>query len=110
MSNPLFDSIRKLPQMTQMPQMGMFGNSPMRNIMQFMNEYKKLKANPSELGEFLYSKGKINQNQLNEINQMNGDPSKIGQYLLQSGSIPQNQANQLQNEANQMQQYINNQK
>lgn len=90
------------------PMRGMMnGKGPINNFMQFMNDYKRLKQNPSELGQYLLEKGKINNNQLQEINKMNGDPGKIGSYLMQSGSIPQNQVSNLQNAAPQMQQYMN---
>lgn len=96
----------------QMQHMGMnsfLGNSPIGNIMKFMNEYKRLKSNPSELGDFLYKQGKINKSQLDEIQKFNGDPSKIGEYLINSGSIPQSQLNSLQNSTAQVQQYMNSQ-
>lgn len=98
--NPLFNGLKGSG--------GFFGNSPMSNFMRFVNEYRKVKSNPSELGNILYNNGKITKEQFNEINRMNGDPSKIGEYLLNTGSLPQNQMNALQSEASQMQQYINN--
>lgn len=102
--NPLFTGNTG----NQMSMMNNFlNNSPIGNIMKFMNEYKRLKSNPSELGTFLYNQKVINKDQLNEINKMNGDPSRIGEYLVNSGSIPQSQIKELQNGANQMQQYIN---
>ena len=103
--NPLLNGANK---MAQTGMSGFLGNTPIGNIMQFISEYRKIKANPSELGQFLYSKGKITQDQLNDINKMNGDPSRIGEYLVNSGSIPQDQMKQLQNDTTQMQQYINN--
>lgn len=108
--NPLLDGMQKMQNIGRgsMNSMGTFlNNSPIGNVMQFISEYRKIKANPSELGQFLYSKGKITQGQLDEINKMNGDPTKIGEYLIQSGSIPQNELNGLQNSTAQMQQYIN---
>ena len=103
--NPLFSGSTE----KQMPTMGNFlSNSPVGNIMRFMNEYKRLKANPQELGTFLYNQKVISKDQLNEINKMNGDPTRVGEYLVNSGSIPQNQIKQLQNDTTQMQQYINN--
>lgn len=88
---------------------GFLGNSPIGNIMRFMNEYKRLKANPSELGEFLYKQGKIDKTQLSEIQRFNGDPTKIGEYLINCGSIPKNQLGSLQNDTTQFQQYLNSQ-
>lgn len=92
-----------------MPTGNFLNNSPFGNIMKFLNEYKRFKANPSELGDFLYKQGKINKTQLDEIQKFNGDTSKIGEYLINTGSIPQNQIDSLQNSTAQIQQYIDSQ-
>lgn len=102
--NPLLNNMPK-----QMPMGNFLGNSPIGNIMKFMNEYRRLKSNPSELGDFLYKQGKISKSQLDEIQKFNGDPTKIGEYLINSGSIPQNQLDSLQNSTAQVQQYMNSQ-
>jgi hypothetical protein len=51
------------------------------NFLNIMQEYQKVRQNPSEIGDLLLKAGRINQEQYNNIKTMN-NPRQIGEYLL----------------------------
>ena len=65
-----------------------------------MNDIAQIRSNPSQLGQYLFQRGKISQQQLSDIQGMN--PSQIGQYLVRSGVLGNNQIKQFGNMVGQM--------
>lgn len=58
------------------------------DVMNVVNQVKQIKQNPSNIGQFLYNNGRIDQRQMKEIESMNGNVEQIGQYLMGQGFIP----------------------
>lgn len=65
-------------------------NAPRRTGI--MDQVNMIKNDPSQLGQILFQKGKISQQQLSAIQGMN--PSQIGQYLVRNGILGNAQVNQ----------------
>ena len=75
-------------------------------LMQVVNTIQQIRQNPAQLGQLLFDRNLINQNQLNDINQMGGNTAQIGNYLMSNNIMTGQQANQLYQNVPQVQQAL----
>lgn len=82
---------------------GMTRMNPMQNVMNVMQQVRRIKQNPNQLASFLQQRGMINENQARDIQSMGSNYQQIGRYLMNNGKLPndvqsyQSQVEQVQN-------------
>lgn len=82
---------------------GMTRMNPMQNMMNIMQQVRRIKQNPNQLASFLQQRGMINENQARDIQSMGSNYQQIGRYLMNNGKLPndvqsyQSQVEQVQN-------------
>lgn len=70
--------------------MAMQGINPMQNMMNIMQQVRRIKQNPNQLASFLQQRGMINENQARDIQSMGSNYQQIGRYLMNNGKLPNN--------------------
>lgn len=67
---------------------GMTRMNPMQNVMNVMQQVRRIKQNPNQLASFLQQRGMINENQARDIQSMGSNYQQIGRYLMNNGKLP----------------------
>lgn len=74
------------------PKMG-GGFNPFQNMQEMIRQINAIRQNPNEIGQLLYSRGRITKQQLDELQSQGiaGNPEAVGNYLMNHGVMNQQQ-------------------